>query len=810
MASSRIKGITIEIGGDTTELSSALSKVDREIKETQSTLRDLNKLLKLDPGNTELLTQKQKALQDQLKSTKDRLKELQDAQAQIDEGTKEWDALQREIVDTEQKVKSLTKQYQEFGSVSAQQIAAAGEKVKNVGEGMTDLGKGMTAAVTTPIVGAGAASVAAFKEVDEALDIVEKKTGATGDELTGLEDIVKSIATTIPTDFRTAAEAVGEVNTRFGVQGDKLADLSEQYVKFAALNEKNVSDSIDVTQKALSAYGKTADDASGYLDVLNKVSQETGIDTDKLAESIISNSAAFQEMGLSLEQATVFTGGIEKSGVNAETALNGMRKALKNAVAEGKPLNEALSELQNTILNGTGSMDGLTAAYDLFGKSGDQIYSAVKNGTIDFQNLAQATEDSAGSVNTTYETMLDPLDEVTQAFNELKLIGADIAESAMPILADVLGQVRDILTEVKSAWEQLSPETQQAIINAGLIAAAVGPVLVVIGQIVTAIGSIMTLAPAIVGAFGTVAAFLTGTLIPAIGGVIAAVAPIIASIAIPALIAAAIVAAVVLIVKHWDEIKEKAKEVWEKVKEAWENLKENTKKVWDGIKDKIKETWENIKSNVKDKIDQVKSDLKQKWDDIKSDIQTKVTGIKDKVQETFQNMKDKIKEKVGDIKDEIKDGFQKAIDWIKDLPNQALQWGRDMIGGIIDGIREKIGGVADAVSGVAGTISEYIHFSEPDKGPLSDFHTYMPDMMSELISGIQQSIPKVQQTMESLGSAMLPNAQAVQGKAGNSSTVNGGINITVYGAQGQDVNQLADIIQQRMNIAIQNQEAVFA
>ena len=810
MASNRIKGITIEIGGDTTELSSALSKVDKEIKETQSTLRDLNKLLKLDPGNTELLTQKQKALQDQLKSTKDRLKELQDAQTQIDEGTKEWDALQREIVDTEQKVKSLTKQYQEFGSVSAQQIAAAGEKVKSVGEGMTDLGKGMTAAVTTPIVGAGAASVAAFKEVDAALDIVEKKTGATGDELTGLEDIVKSIATTIPTDFRTAAEAVGEVNTRFGVQGDKLADLSEQYVKFAALNEKNVSDSIDITQKALSAYGKTADDASGYLDVLNRVSQETGIDTDKLAESIISNSAAFQEMGLSLEQATVLTGGIEKSGVNAETALNGMRKALKNAVAEGKPLNEALSELQNTILNGTGSMDGLTAAYDLFGKSGDQIYSAIKNGTIDFQNLAQATEDSAGSVNTTYETMLDPLDEVTQAFNELKLIGADIAESAMPILADVLGQVRDILTEVKSAWEQLSPETQQAIINAGLIAAAVGPVLVVIGQIVTAIGSIMTLAPAIVGAFGTVAAFLTGTLIPAIGGVIAAVAPIIASIAIPALIAAAIVAAVVLIVKHWDEIKEKAKEVWEKVKEAWENLKENTKKVWDGIKDKIKETWENIKSNIKDKIDQVKSDLKQKWDDIKSDIQTKVTGIKDKVQETFQNMKDKIKEKVGDIKDEIKDGFQKAIDWIKDLPNQALQWGRDMIGGIIDGIREKIGGVADAVSGVAGTISEYIHFSEPDKGPLSDFHTYMPDMMSELISGIQQSIPKVQQTMESLGSAMLPNAQAVQGKAGNSSTVNGGINITVYGAQGQDVNQLADIIQQRMNIAIQNQEAVFA
>ena len=123
---SRIAGITIEIGGNTTKLQTALKGVDNQLRKTQDTLKDVNKLLKLDPKNTELLTQKQKNLENAIKQTKERLTELKNAQSQVKEGTDEWDRLQREIIATEQNLKSLEKEYKEFGSVSAKQIKAAG------------------------------------------------------------------------------------------------------------------------------------------------------------------------------------------------------------------------------------------------------------------------------------------------------------------------------------------------------------------------------------------------------------------------------------------------------------------------------------------------------------------------------------------------------------------------------------------------------------------------------------------------------------------------------------------------------------
>lgn len=104
----------------------------------------------------------------------------------------------------------------------------------------------------------------------------------------------------------------------------------------------------------------------------------------------------------------------------------------------------------------------------------------------------------------------------------------------------------------------------------------------------------------------------------------------------------------------------------------------------------------------------------------------------------FQNIWDAIVEKVTGIKDTIVNGFTEAIDWIKSLPEQALQWGADIINGIVDGIKGAIGGIGDAVAGVADKIKSFLGFSEPDEGPLSDFHTYMPDMIKLMAQGIQR------------------------------------------------------------------------
>ena len=186
MAGGRIKGITIEIGGDTTKLESALKNVNKEIKETESKLKDVEKLLKMDPGNTELLSQKYKMLQQEISATKDKLNTLKEASKQADQALKDgsiskdqYDALQREITETEQKLKSLEQEYKNFGSVQAQQVAAAGEKMKEFGGKVESVGKGLTTHVTLPLAAVGAAGVKNFAEVDKTMQLTNKTMGNT-------------------------------------------------------------------------------------------------------------------------------------------------------------------------------------------------------------------------------------------------------------------------------------------------------------------------------------------------------------------------------------------------------------------------------------------------------------------------------------------------------------------------------------------------------------------------------------------------------------------------------------------------------
>ena len=185
----RIKGITVEIGGDTTKLQTALKDVNSEIKNTQSQLKDVERLLKLDPGNTELLSQKYKTLQQEIQATKEKLNTLKEASKQADQALKDgtisqeqYDALQREIAETEQSLKSLEQEYKNFGSVQAQEIAAAGEKMKEFGSKVESAGKTLTTHVTLPLAAVGAAGAASFAEVDKTMQLTNKTMGNTTEE----------------------------------------------------------------------------------------------------------------------------------------------------------------------------------------------------------------------------------------------------------------------------------------------------------------------------------------------------------------------------------------------------------------------------------------------------------------------------------------------------------------------------------------------------------------------------------------------------------------------------------------------------
>lgn len=600
---SAIKGITIEIGGDTTGLQSALKQVDSSLRTTQNNLKDINKLLKLDPGNTELLTQKQQELQKAVKGTKERLETLKSVQK--DSVTPEqWDAVQREIIETEQNLKQLQDELKEFGTVATQKMKVAGENVKAFGDKISEAGTALSTYVTAPLAGLGAAAYASFVEVDEGMDMIIKKTGATGEALDDMGDIMERIAANIPTDFATAGEAVGEVNTRFGLTGDALEELSTQFIRFAALNDTDVTSSIDGVQKALTAFGLSADDASGYLDYLTLVSQQTGADVNALMGTVVTNSTAFKEMGLSIYDATTLLGQLEVSGADSSVVMGGLKKALKNAAKEGKPLDQALAELQDTIVNGTDSTDGLTAAYDLFGTAGAQVFELVRSGAIDFNSLAGSADKAAGTVTDTFNSTLDPADQFTMAMNALKETGAAIAETVMPMVSDALGKVRDVILKLKAKWDSMDDSQKQTILTIGGIVAAVGPVVLTIGKLVSGVGGVIS---------------ILGSLFGAVGGILPG-----------GLIVVGLVAAGKLIMDHWDEIKSwVVNKLWPKLRDVWENVRSKVEDVFG----KVKGYWETtlkpaLEALWKFVVETVWPKLKEAFDSIRAKVASVFAAIK--------------------------------------------------------------------------------------------------------------------------------------------------------------------------------------
>lgn len=818
MAANRIAGITIEIDGNTTPLQKALQGVDKSLKQTQSNLKDVNKLLKMDPGNVTLLKQKQDLLSQAIKDTKEKLDKEKEALSQLKaadqtpEVKKQAEALERQIIADEQALESLQKQQKDFGSVGKQVFQAVGDKVKEVGdkikavgENVKQFGEGLTKHVTAPLAALGGASLAAFNDVDKGLDTIIQKTGATGEAAAAMGKSMENLATQIPTDFATAGAAIGEVNTRFGLTGQELETLSGQFIKFAQLNNTDVSTSIDSVQKALAAYGLGAEDAGAYLDRLNKTGQETGVSVDSLAAGIVSNATAFQEMGLSIDEATAFMGQLEKSGANSETVLNGMRKALKNATAEGKPLDQALAELQQTILNGTGSMDGLTASYEIFGKSGDQIYSAVRNGTVDFTNFAGSVSDASGSVSDTFEATLDPMDSFKTTMNDLKLLGAEVGGVLGQTLKPAIEKVRDIIVQLKAKWDELSPETQQAITQAALIAAAVGPVLVVLGTLISTIGSI-------VSGIGSLISFLPMLAGP-VGIVVAAIG--------------AAIAVGVALYQNWDTIKAKAEEVWNNVVAAWEGLKEGVSEAVENVKQFVTETWENIKSTVTQTAEDIKQKITSKWTDIKSKVTSLTEDTKNNIQTRLDNIKKAYEENGGGIQgivsaawEGIKGYFSFGFDELDSLTGGKLTDIKNAFSEKFERVKEIVSGAIEKIKGFFNFEWSLPHIKLPHFSITGQFSLSPPE-----IPHISVQWWKKAYNMPYLFTRPTVIGGNGFGDGGGSGEIvygrdqllrdiaaasTGSVTINVYARDGMSINQLTDAIEQRMTQIQRQRERTYA
>lgn len=405
-------------------------------------------------------------------------------------------------------------------------LQAVGKGMQSVGKKMKSVGDTMTKHVTAPIAAVGAASIAAYKEVDSAMDIIAKKTGATGTALDDLQESAKGIATTIPTSFETAANAVGSVNTKFGLTGTALDDLSTKFVKFAKVNDQDVTASVEGTQKVMAAFGVETKDAGKVLDVMTKTGQKTGISMDTLQTSMVKNAAALKDMGLDAYQAADFLGQVETSGADTSQVMSGLSKALVNANAEGKTLPQALGEFQDIMDSTATDQEKLNAAIDLFGKkAGPAIYQACSEGSLSFKNFSSDASEYLGTVESTFDAVVDPADEFTVAMNSLKLLGSEVGKSMLTAAAPAIENVGKKLKDAADWFGDLDEGEQTFIVQSALMAAAVGPAISAVGRLTEGAGKVVEAIAGWSGIPGSIGALLTNPVLAgaiAVGGLIAA------------------------------------------------------------------------------------------------------------------------------------------------------------------------------------------------------------------------------------------------------------------------------------------------
>jgi phage-related minor tail protein len=579
-----IKGITIEIGGDTTKLDKALGSVNKNVKSTQSELKEVEKLLKLDPKNTEALEQKQKLLAKAVGETKEKLDVLKTAEAQVEEQFKngevseeQYRALKREIEATELSLKKL----EEEANKSNLSLEKVGEAFGKVGSKATDIGKKMLP-VTAGIAGMGTAGVAAAMELDDGYDTIITKTGATGEALEELNAVADDLFTEMPIEMADAGTAVGEINTRFGATGETLKGLSKQFIEFANINGTDLNNSIGKVDKIMEQYNIDAAETGNVLGLITKKGQETGISVDTLMDSLQKNGATFKEMGLNMVQSTNLLAQFEANGVNADTAVAGLRKSIKAYTDEGKSVDEALALTIDSIKNASSETEALSIAQEVFGTKGAaEMATAIREGRIDLESLSSSMEEYGSVVEDTFNATQDPWDEAKVATNNLKLAAADLGTTLLGSLQPTITKIVNKIKDFTQWFKNLNQSQKETIIKVAAVVAAIGPALIIFGKVATTISTIIS----VVGKIGPAvkaakAAFSAFNAVLAANPIILVVTAIVAVIAI-----------LVTLYKKCEWFRNGVNAIWEAIKNAFFAA-------WDGIKTFFTETLPNAFNTV--------------------------------------------------------------------------------------------------------------------------------------------------------------------------------------------------------------------
>lgn len=597
----QIKGITIEIDGKTTGLTKALKAANSEIKTTKSQLNSVEKALKLDPKNVDLLKAKQNALNEVIKETKEKL----DMEKQAAESAKkelelgnitqgEYDALQAEIVTTTNELSNLEKQARQASSVLGSQMQAAGAHIKEVGNNISELGEKvtgvgdkvsalggkMTATITMPVVAGGTAAVKEATDYSSALAKLSTIADTTQTPLSDLDDSIMKLSDDTGISAAALAEASYDAISAGQSTEDAVGFVGKANV-LARSGFTSMSTATDTLTTAMNAYGLSADQVSSVSDKLITTQNLGKTTVDELGASIGKVIPTAAMYGVNLDQLSAAYITTTKNGIGtaeSTTYINGMLNELgKSGSTTSDILKEktgkSFSELMNSGYNLSDVLQIVQDEADSSGKSLADMFGSqeaakaaatITQHTTDFTSAVKELGNSAGTAQQAFDTLeaSDPSIQFEKTKTAIQNCAISIGQILMPIVQQVAGKIQELVQK----FRDLDPETQQQIVMIAAIAAAIGPLIAIIGTLISSVGKIITFGGQIVSLvgsittwMGTASTFITGTMIPAITGVVTAIGPFL-------LIAAAVIAvitAIIVVIKNWDAIVEVAQFIWE-------------------------------------------------------------------------------------------------------------------------------------------------------------------------------------------------------------------------------------------------------
>lgn len=796
---SRIQGITVEIGGDTTKLQNALKGVNGQIKSTQSQLKDVNKLLKLDPGNTELLAQKHKLLAEAVSETKEKLVTLKTAAEQANtalangEISKEqYDALQREIVETEQDLKNLETQANQ-SATAVQKIAATGEKFKTVGDNISSAGQKLLP-VTAGVTALGTASVTTAANFESSMSQVQATMGITKDAMSTVNgqsvntmDTLSKLAKKMGAETAFSASECAEALNYLALAGydtQQMCDTLPTVLNLAAAGDIALADASDMVTDAMSALGMGVDEAETMVDQMAKTASTTNTSVAQLGEGILTIGATAKSIKGGTAELNTALGILANNGIKGAeggTHLRNIILSLQNPTDKAAAQMEALGisvydsegnmRSMNDILGDLNkSMDGMTSAEKsniigtIFNKTDlSSVNALLANTGSTWDSLQKSITESGGAAQQMADTQLDNLQgQITILKSALEGLAISFGELLMPAIKQIVGWVQKFVDWLNG----LSEGTKKTVVTIALLAAALGPVLIVIGKVISAVGTIMTVVPKIAGVINTVkgafAALNTTMLANPIVLIIAAIA--------------ALVAAFIYLWNNCDGFRQFWIDLWENVKQVaitvWNAIKEFFSQVWEAIKTIFSTVFEVIKTLVTTYFNLYKTIIETVFNVIK----TVITTIWNAIKGVFTTVFNVIKTLVTTYFNIYKTIIQTVLTVIQTVITTVWNTIKTVITTVLNAIKTIFSTVWNAIKTIISAVVSGI------KGLITGDFTAVKNSITTIMNTIKSTISTIWNTIKSTISTVLG---AIKGAV--TSVFNGIVN-AVKGAMGNVLN----------------------